>query len=335
MADRFLVSEVQQVGVESSPGSAATPTIQLNGLNFDIDTDLEVDEFGPSGMLPMTIVAPRQEWSSGSLSGYPTYTELPYVFSNVLGAAIVTTPSGATDTRQWVWEPDESTPWTPKTLTLRRGVQGGTAEEANYLLMSGLGLTFSRTAAPELSGDLFAQRLNYAATLAATGVSSHELVPILPSQCDVYLDSASGSLGSTKLLRDFEFSWSISDLFDMIWPINSALPSFAAHSVQKPTIEAMLRLGNDAVGTGLVTNMRAGSTVWVRFHAEGAANSIESGHEYELTIDVPLKVFSAPSRADENGLSTLEWTFRNVFDPTWGKWVSITMMTDFATLGTP
>lgn len=335
MADRFIVSEVQQIGVESSPGSAATPTIQLNGISIEIDTDLEVDEFGPAGMLPMTIVAPRQEWSSGSVSGYPTYTELAYLLSNVLGAATVTTPSGATDTRKWLWEPDESTPWTPKTLTLRRGVSGGTAEEVNYLLLSGLGLTFSRTAAPEISGDLFAQRMNYAATLATTGVGQHELVPILPSQCDVYLDSSSGSLGSTKLLRDFEFSWSIADLFDMIWPINSSLPSFAAHSVQKPTLEAMLSLGNDTVGTGIVTNMRAGSTVWVRFRATGATDSIESGFAYRLTIDVPLKVASAPSRADENGLSTLEWTFRNVYDPTWGKWISIELLTDFAALGTP
>lgn len=335
MADRFLVSEVQQIGIESSPGSAATPTIQLNGLNIEIDTDLEVDEFGPSGMLPMTIVAPRQEWASGSLSGYPTYTEIAYPLSNVLGAATVSTPSGATDTRRWLWEPDESTPWTPKTWTLRRGVSGDTAEEANYLLLSGLGLSFSRTATPEISGDLFARGLDYTATLAATGVTAHELVPILPTQCDVYLDATSGGLGTTKLLRDFEFSWSISDLFNPIWPINSALPSFAAHSVQKPTIEAMLRMGNDSVGRALVTNMRAGSTVWVRFRATGATDSIESGFAYRLTIDVPLKVFSAPGRGDENGLSTLEWTFRNVYDPTWGKWVSIELLTDFAALGTP
>lgn len=335
MADRFLVSETQQVGVEATPGSAAVPTVQLNALNIDIDTDQEFDEFGPSGMLPMTIVAPRQEWASGSLSGYPTYTEIAYPLSNVLGAAVITTPTGATLGRRWLWEPDESTPWTPKTLTFRKGVTGDTAEEANYLLLSGFSFSFSRTAAPEISGDLFAQRLNYAATLATTGISQHPLVPILPVQGDVYLDSASGSLGTTKLLRDFEFSWSLSGLFEMIWPINSALPSFAAHSLQKPTIEAMLRMGNDAVGRALVTNMRAGSTVWVRFIAQGDANSIESGQRYSFRIDVPLKVFSAPSRGDENGLSTFEWTFRNVYDATWGKWVSIELITNFAALGTP
>lgn len=332
MPDRMLVSEVQQIGIESSPGTAAVPTIQFGGLNVDIDTALEYDEFKPSGQLPQSIVAPRQEWSSGSLSGFPTYTEIAYALSNLLGAATVTTPSGATLTRKWLWEPSPSTPWTPKTWTLRRGVSGGTAEEANYLLLSGLNFDFSRTAAPTIAGDLFAQRLDYAATLAATGVTSKTLVPILPSQCDVWLDSASGSLGTTKLTRDFEYSYSIADLFDMIWTLNTSINSYAAHSVKAPTIEAMLRLGNDAAGRALVTNMRAGSTMFVRFRATGATDSIEAGFAYRLTIDTALKCADAPNRGDENGLSTLEWTFRNVYDATWGKWLSVELLTDFAAL---
>jgi hypothetical protein len=148
----------------------------------------------------------------------------------------------------------------------------------------------------------------------------------------VYLDSAHGSLGTTKLTRDFEYRWSIADLFNPIWPINSSLTSFAAHAVQAPTIEAMLRLGNDSVGRGLLTNLRAGSTVFVRFRAQGAADSIESGQRYSLTIDTALKVADAPGRGDEDGLSTLEWTFRNVYDPTWGKWLSVELITDFASL---
>jgi hypothetical protein len=330
MADRFVVSEVQQIGVESTAGTAVAPTKQLNGLSIELDTALEVDEFGPAGMLPNTIVAPRQEWASGALSGYPTYTELPYVFSNLLGAAAITTPSGATNARRWLWEPDESTPWTPKTWTVRRGVSGGTAEEAAYVLLSGLNLSFSRTAPPELGGDLFARRLDYTASLATTGVTSLDLVPILPTQVDVYLDTTSGGLGGTQLLRDFGYSWSVADLFGQIWPLNSSLTSFAAHSVMKPTLENSLQLGNDAAGIGPVAHMRAGSTVFVEVRATGP--EIESGQNYSLVIQTALKVADAPSRADLDGLSTLEWTFRNVYDASWGKWVSIELITSLTAL---
>lgn len=330
MADRYLVSEVQQLGVESVPGTAVTPTVQLNGMSIALDTAIQFDEFGPAGQLTNTIVAPRQEWASGALSGFPTYTELPYALSNLLGAATISTPSGATNARRWLWEPDESTPWTPKTWTVRRGVSGDTAEEAAYVLLSGLNLSFSRTATPELGGDLFGRRLDYAASLATTGITSTDLVPILPSQVDIYLDSSAAGLGGTQLTRDFSFAWSISGLFDMIWPLNSGLTSFAAHSVLKPDISATLMMGNDSAGRALVTNMRAGSTVYVRLQATGP--EIEAGQNYQLTIDTALKVMSAPSRGDQNGLSTLEWGFRNVYDPTWTKWVSIELITDLAAL---
>lgn len=332
MADRMLVSETQQIGIEATAGTAVVPTKQFGGLSIELETAIEFDEFKPSGQLVQSIVAPRQEWSTGSLSGYPTYTEIVYPLSNLLGAAAITTPSGATLARRWLWEPDESTPWTPKTWTLRRGVTGGTAEEAAYVLLSGLMMSFSRTAAPEISGDLFARRLDYAASMATTGVTSPTLVPILATQVDVYMDATSAGLGGTQLLRDFSFEWSISDMFDTIWPLNSSLTSFAAHSVQAPTVEAKLTMGNDSAGIAPVTNMRAGTTVWVRCRATGATSSIESGQAYRLTFDMPLKVVDAPTRSDENGLSTLEWTFRNVYDATWAKWVSIELITDLTAL---
>ncbi len=332
MADRMTVSETQQIGVESTAGTAVTPTIQFGGLSVELDTAIEFDEFKPSGQLPISIEAPRQEWAAGSLTGFPTYTEIVYPLSNLLGAAAITTPSGATDTRRWLWEPDESTPWTPKTWTLRRGVSGDTAEESNYVLLSGLNLMFSRTAAPEIGGDLFGRRLDYSASLATSGITSPALVPILPSQVDVYLDATSGGLGGTQLLRDFSFEWSIADLFDTIWPLNSSLTSFAGHTIQAPTIQATLQLGNDAAGRALVTNMRAGSTVFLRARATGATDSIESGFAYRLTMDLALKVMDAPTREDLNGLSTLNWSFRNVYDSGWGKWLSIELLTDVTAL---
>lgn len=331
MADRYPVSEVVQIGVESTIGTAVTPTKQFGGMDIQLDTALEVDSFGAMGTLTNTIDAPRQEWATGSLSGYPTYTEIAYALSNILGAAVITTPTGTV--RQWVWTPSNSTPWTPKSWTIRRGVTGGTAEEAAYALLSGFSMEFSRTATPSIGGDLFARRLDYtAAVVAATGITSPTLVPILPSEGEIWLDSTGAGLGTTKLLRDFAFNYSIADLTAPIWPINSSFSSFAAHGVKKPTLEAMLRLGNDTAGTALVTNMRAGSSVFVRYKAT-SSQIIASAIPFSLQIDCALKVKQAPQRGDEDGLlSTLEWTFDNVFDSTWGKWLEITLVTDLTGL---
>lgn len=332
MADRYPVSEVVQVGVEATPGTAVAPTKQFAGLSVELDTQLEVDEFGPMGQLTQTIVAPRQEWGSGSLSGFPTYTEIIYPLSNIFGAATITTPTGATLRRLWSWNPSASTPWTPKTWTIRRGVPADTAEEANYGLLSGLTLSFSRTAQPEIGGDLFARRLDYTAVLATTGVTVPTNVPILATECDVYLDSTAAGLGVTKLTRDFLFEFSISDLFGPIWPLNTSLNSFAAHGVQKPTIEARLVLGNDTAGRALATNMRAGTAVFIRLKAT-SGQFVEAAAPFTFTIDLAGMVVSAPARGDQDGLlSTLEWTFRVVSDPTWGSWLKLAVETNSAAL---
>lgn len=325
MADRYPVSEVVQIGVESVAGTAVTPTKQMASLSVELNTALELDPFGPMGQLTDTLVIPRQEWAEGELSGVPTYTEIVYPLSNLFGAAVITTPSGATNRRLWSWNPDASTPWTPITWTVRRGVQGGTAEEANYCLLSGLTLNFSRTEMSELGGDLFAQRLNYGATMAAaSGVSTPALIPMLPAEGDIYLDTTGAGLGVTKLTRAFSLEVNLSGLFGPIWPINSANASFAAHGVQKPEdLEVVLRLGNDAVGRGLVTNMRAGTPVFLRYQAISGQN-IEASNPYKFTLDMALMVSDAPSRETEDDLiSTLEWTFKIISDATWGSWLKV------------
>lgn len=329
MADRPVVSEVIQIGVESTAGTAVTATKKLQALTVELDTAAEFDQFGPSGNLFNTISVPRQEWSSGSISGYPTYTELAYVLSNVLGAATITTPSGATSARKWTWAVSSTTPWAPKTWTIERGVSGDTAEQAAYAVLSGINMSFSRTAAPEIGGDLFARRLDYTATLA-TGATTLNNVPILATEVDVYADSASGSIGSTKLTRSFNAGFSLGGLFNPVWSINSALTSFGTHVIAKPDATASLQLGNDSVGRAYVDLFRGGDTKFVRIQAVGP--TIETGHTYKLTIDLAVKVTDAPSRSDVDGLSTLDWSFGLVHDSGWGKALNVELITDIAAL---
>jgi hypothetical protein len=179
MPDRALVQEIIELGVETTPGTAVASAIKLSGLQVDLGTSLELDRIAPMGNLWDTIAAPRQEWGVGSIAGFPTYPELAYVFSNVLGAAVVTTPSGGTLARRYSWAPSSNVPWTPRTWTIRRGQVGNTAESASYGLMSGVNMSFSRTAAPSIGGDLFSYALDYTASVGATGLTTLSVVPVL------------------------------------------------------------------------------------------------------------------------------------------------------------
>ena len=334
MPDRPLVQEVVEIGVESVPGTAVPSSVKLQALTIELDTALEVDRIAPSGNLFDTIAAPRQEWATGSLSGYPTYTELTYVFSNVFGASVVTTPSGAVQTRRWAWAPSSSAPWTPKTWTVRRGMVGNTAEMAAYALMTGVGLSFSRTAQPEVSGDLFAYALDYAASVGATGLDVPDLVPILPGEVCVYMDPTFAAIGTTRLTRDFTAAIEIGGLFGPFWPLDCTLDSFGGHAPLKPdTTTATLQLGNDVQGRDPVAIMRSGDTRYLRIEATGP--QIDAGppsFPHRLRIDAALKVVDAPTRGDSDGLATLEWSFGLFDDPDFGGAIAITLDTNVAAL---
>ena len=334
MPDRYLVQEICEIGIETVNGTAVPSEYRLSGLQVDLDTALELDRISPSGSLFDTIAAPRQEWGTGSLAGFPTYPELALVFSNVFGAATITTPTGATNARRWAWAPSSSTPWTPITWSIRRGQAGNTAELASYGLMTGVSMSFTRTATPEISGDLFARALDYTASVGATGLTTLSVVPLLPSQVCVYMDSAFSGIGTTQLTRDFMTSFEITDLFGPIWPLDCTLPSFAAHAVLKPTANATLQLGNDSPqGRSPVTWMRAGSSAYCRIEATGP--QIDAGppaYTHRLRIDLALKVVEAPTRGDSDGLSTLEWTFGIFDDPSFGGAMRITLDTNVTAL---
>ena len=333
MPDRPLVQEVCTIGVETVPGTAVPATVRLSGLTLELDTELELDRFAPAGNLFDTIAAPRQEWGSGSVSGFPTYTELPYVFSNVFGAAVTTTPTGAVQTRRWFWQPSSNTPWTPRTWTVRRGMAGNSAEQAAYGLMSGVGMSFSRTATPEISGDFFSYALDYTAPIVVTGLAALDVVPILPSQVCVYLDPTFAAIGTTRMTRDFLASFDISGLFGPFWPLDCTIPSFGGAVPLKPDAGATLQLGNDAQGRALVPVMRNGTTQYLRIEATGP--QIDAGppaYNHRLQIDAALKVVDAPTRGDSDGLSTLEWAFGIMDDPAFGGAIAITLDTNVSTL---
>jgi hypothetical protein len=236
--------------------------------------------------------------------------------------------------RRWFWQPSSSVPWTPKTWTIRRGVAGNTAESASYALLTGVGMSFSATAQPEVSGDLFARALDYTASVGATGLTTPALVPILPKQVCVYLDPTSAAIGTTRLSRDFVAGFEVGGLNGPFWPLDCTLTSFGGHVPLKPdTTTATLQLGNDVAGREPIVAMRAGDTRYCRIECTGPQIDVgPPAYTHRLRIDMALKVVDAPSRGDADGLSTLEWSFGIFDDPSFGGALKITLDTTTAAL---
>lgn len=156
-----------------------------------------------------------------------------------------------------------------------------------------------------------------ASVTAGAPLTALDNVPILAGQVDVYVDPTSGAIGTTKLLRDFVYSYESGEQLDMFWPLNTALPSFGGHTLTKPDPTVTLTLGNDPTGRAYYANMRASTSNFIRLQATGPV--ISGANNYRLRIDSHGKVYGPPGRGDQNGLSTLEIPFRIVRDSTWAK----------------
>lgn len=329
MPDQTTSTQKVQIGVEATPGTLVPATKRLLSLDLSLGAQGDIQTFKPSGSKYPAIASLGKEWAGGDIEGWPTYTELLYIISNVLGAPTTTTPGGATTAREHRWDIKSSELLSPKTWSVEKG-SSSLARKAAYGLFTELGVTYNRDEL-SLDGTFMARILDAAATLTALGGGSElPLIPVLPREVSIYLDTTAAGIGTTKLLRVLEASWQLGDQYTGLWPLDAAQSSFAATYEGEPSSEVGLTLGADAVGYGLLAPMRAGQTRYLRIEAIGG--EIETGQDYEFTVDLPVKVTEVPDETDDDGLETLEYGFELFHDSDMGNAGEILLRNGIAAL---
>jgi len=171
-------------------------------------------------------------------------------------------------------------------------------------------------------------------TQTTTGAAPTEIAlePIVPTEVDIYLADTQATLDeATALERVLSVSWAIRDRFGPLFPLATASGvGFAATVETEPTLEVKLKMEADAAGMDLLTNMRAGSSTFMRIEATG--NTIEDAYTYALEIDTALKVENVSPFSDEEGVFAIEWSLSGVHDATWGKATAIELINELTAL---
>lgn len=322
MAERASITQGIQVGVETTPGTGVAANRKLLSIGFEPGENVDMQVFRPYGQKYPSIITPGKEWVEFDITGVGSYTELLYLFSSCLvspGAPVMSDTTAQT----WTFAPSSSAEDTVKTLTIE---QGGAvrAHKFSYGLVTEIELTFNRDGV-EVGGSGMGQRISDNITLTPTPTSKPEL-PILPTDIDVYLDATSGAIGTTKLLRVLEATVHIGDRFNPVWVLNSTLGSFAAHVESEPTAEITLLMEADAEGMAALTQMRGGSSKFMRVKATSPTLAGAATAPYSLAWDAAVKVSDMGNFSDEDGVYAVEWTFDMVHDATWGKAYTVALV---------
>lgn len=334
MPERQSVAQVQQIGKETTPGTAVPATKRLGSITLSPGVQAETALFKPRGTKFATVQALNQEWVEGDIEGQPTYDEVIYPLASVMGAPVTSqimdsaTPTGA---YQHVFSPKSDQADAPVTYTLEQG-DAVQAEKMAHLLFTAFSLSVSRSEV-SLGGSFFARAIQKAITMTSGLSIPTGLVPILPGQFSLYTATTAALLGTTQtqLLRVISAEPSVGDKYAPAWFVNAADQSFGAfvEPSDGPTSESGLTLEADANGMAFLDKLRDGSTVYLRLEAKGA-NIYNAGTQlnlaYRFTWDMALKANAVDTWSDEDGIWAIPFTFTMVHDPTWNKSQQITVV---------
>lgn len=329
MPERSALTQGVQVGVEATPGTNVAANKKFISIGIEPAVQMDPMRFRPMGSKFNTVVTPGKEWVEAELSGVGSYSEIMYLLSSVAvapGAPVTVDTSG----RRWTFSSASAAEDTVKTLTVE---QGGVvrAHKFNYGLVTELELTINRDGI-EIGGAMIGQRLSDNATLTPAPTTLPE-APMLPTDFDVYLDTTSAGLGTTKLLRVLEATITYGDRFNPVWVLNSANPSFVAHVEAEPNAQITLMMEADTEGMAQLTQMRAGSSKFIRIKGTSPLLAGAATEKYSFAWDACIKVAEVGDFSDEDGVYAIEWTFDMVHDGTWGKAFSVDVVNKETTLG--
>lgn len=326
MPERSAFTELGQIGVESVYGTSVAATKRLAALGIDLAPQFEATRFRSQGYKLDTLIAPNREWASGTITGYPTYNELVYIFNSLLKKVTGVTASSATT---WTWDWSPSSVETIDSFTIEQGDAATRAHKVVGGIVTDFNMGFTRSGEPDLGGTILAKAFTDGIT-PTSSLTADVPKPILPGHIDVYVDSTWAGLGTTKLLKVTNAGFGIGSMFGPFWTLNSANTSFYTTTQQLPDMTASLGLAADSAGAAYFTQMRAGTPVFMRLKATGPI--FTGAIPYSLTVDMSGIIDGPPAKGEDSGVLTYTWPIRLSVDATTGKAFKAVLVNDLATI---
>lgn len=326
MAERSTISQVVQIGVESTSGTSVAASKRLQSLSIEPSINASVNRFRPQGSKYETVAALGKELVGAQVSGIATYDEIIYPLSSILTTGVHTTLPGGGD--EWVFTPEVFDEDTPKTFTVEYG-SSVRAHKFTYGMFTEFGIDINRDTV-NLSGAMMGRRITDGITLTASPTSI-PLVPMLPNTFDVYVDDTHAGIGTTKLGRLLTCNWRMGNRSNPLWVIDSSQSSWVAHVETVPSLECSMLMEADAAGMAYLNTLRDGSTIFVRITCTGPEIPTTTD-DYSFTLDMASKIVNTGGFSDQDGVYAIEWTITGTPDDDLGGALQATVVNSLAAL---
>lgn len=315
--DRASVNQKLQIGAESTSALGTTVPSNKLLLCFDYVFGIDVDQkyFRATGHKYNSESNLNKEWTGGTLSGEGDYNGLIYPLAGAMGSVAPVAHGASSTAKDWIFSPPLSGSIVPQTYSLQQG-DSTHAHGFSYGLHTDFGYKCTRGEFT-VNGKLIAQQFTDAVTLTSSPTAI-ALAPITGNQVNVYLDSTSSGLGTTQLTKFLSVDFSMAGIYKPTWFLNRANASFTSHVDVAPATMVKLLLEADTQGMSLLSNLRAGTTVYLRVDAQGAVIDGANSANNHFVHDMAIKVGKPAPFSDSDGIFAIEWECTVVEDSTWG-----------------
>lgn len=321
-----------QFGVETTKGTSAAANKKLLGLTVSPRPATEMAQFKPSGSRVNTVNQLVSEKTEADYEGPIDYNTIVYPLSSLFGKVTPVAQSAPNAAaKDWTWNFTGRGDTNAQTYTVEVG-DSTTASKFTYGTFTGAELSISRTDDNMISGSMVGQALQIGQTLTASPTEI-DIVPVAATSWDVYVDSTSAALGTTKLAAVYEAGLNLSDFFSEEYTLDSTKPSFASlYDAEEPSFEWTMMVGADTTGMAYITAARNTEKRFIRLVSQGAIIPSATASKYTIQIDMCVSVTEMDAFESNDGLYVIPLTFGLMYDSGWGKAMSIKVTNGLATL---
>jgi hypothetical protein len=332
MADSASVTQIVQIGRETTPGAPVAATKRLPNFKIQMSPDGNFSEYRSSGSVFIENVFPGEELSSGSSEGGMSFTDVGYALSSAVARPVTTTVNSV---KQHVFTPLALGGDTYNVFTLEKG-DASNAFRFAYVVWTGFSMKFSKKEARH-SGDLMGRAIGINALTGSVSAAAKQVM--VPRNVELYYAATMAGLSAgTKLSRLFEAEFKISNRYIPVFQMDASDQSFATIVQAEPEVSLMLKLGASTSGSDFaepitLADMRNATINYLRIKALGPGVPGASGGQlYTFLLDMAVVVNKPLKLDDMNGVQGVGAEFRVVNDTTAGFPFQITLineMTDY------
>lgn len=274
-----------QIGKETTPGVAVAGSKMLPGISFDLDVEKNVKNYKAQGYNFNTIYALQRIWMSGKFQGPLNWEEIVYPLSSLFGEPAPTTPTGGTNSRQWLFlPPGKGRTVNARTFTIEDGDEDA-AEIIPNVAARSLDLNFGEDDV-QVSGNVIG-RFPTAGTLTANPTELPQLAAGA-NQIDVYMTGA-GDLANlftsgNKVTDAITEQFTMGDKVDPRFVHNTAYQSFKDLIEKAPDLKFSFMTEHNAFSRALFRAYQTDPFRYVGVRVTGPIIEGAIAYLFELTV---------------------------------------------------